>query len=82
MDSLSRPGAHGNGLRVAGGQLLAIGGSWPIDSLTAVQHHTRFWVIAAMEGCATSFEPGPLPILRFWPKPFAPGTGRIEQRTD
>jgi hypothetical protein len=35
---------------------------------------------AAMEGSATSCEPGPLSILRFWTKPFAPGTEKTERR--
>jgi hypothetical protein len=33
-----------------------------------------------MEGSATSSEPGPLSILRFWTKPFGPGTATTEQR--
>jgi hypothetical protein len=32
-----------------------------------------FGVIAAMQGSATSCEPGPPSIPRFWTKPFAAG---------
>jgi hypothetical protein len=48
MGSLSRSGWHGNGLHLAGGPTScdlfcsALGGSWPMSSLAAVQHHTCY----------------------------------------
>jgi hypothetical protein len=42
------------------------GWKWPITSLTAVQHHTRFWVTPAMEGGAAGLVPMLPRRLRAW----------------